>query len=95
MKVQLEPPPTPTMTKAANRPHRTTEPKLRHEPPHRRFWEKTPEIARRGTTLIALLALAGIRAPPGSAIRLSRDSRDSGSNSLARGPRARRHSSRL
>ena len=60
MKIQLEPPPTPSMTKAANRPHRTTEPKLRHEPPHRRFWEKTVKIARRGTTLIALLAIAGI-----------------------------------
>ena len=50
----------PSMTKAVNRPHRTTEPKLRHEPPHRRFWEKTVKIARRGTTLIALLAIAGI-----------------------------------
>ena len=50
----------PSMTKAANRPHRTTWPKLRHEPPHRRFWEKTVKIARRGTTLIALLAIAGI-----------------------------------
>ena len=36
-----------------------TEPKTRHQPPRRRFWE-TPEIARRRTTLIAAVALAGI-----------------------------------
>lgn len=35
------------------------EPKTRHQPPGRRFWE-SPEIARRGTTLIAVVAVAGI-----------------------------------
>ena len=36
-----------------------TEPKTRHQPPRRRFWE-SPEITRYRTTLIAVLAIAGI-----------------------------------
>jgi heavy metal translocating P-type ATPase len=35
------------------------ESKTRHQPPRRRFWE-SPEIARVGTTLIAVVAVAGI-----------------------------------
>src|SRR5689334_14510612 len=36
-----------------------TEPKTRHQPPRRRFWE-SPEITRYRTTVIAIFALAGI-----------------------------------
>ena len=56
MKVQLEPP----SAKGSGRDQKTTEPKLRHEPPPSGFWEETAKIARGGTTLIAFLAVAGI-----------------------------------
>jgi len=36
-----------------------TEPKTRHQPPRRRFWE-SPEITRYRTTVIAVLAICGI-----------------------------------
>jgi heavy metal translocating P-type ATPase len=39
---------------------KATERKLRHQPPHAGFWESTAEVVRRTTTLIAVLAIAGI-----------------------------------
>ena len=39
---------------------KVTERKLRHQPPHAGFWESTAEVVRRTTTVIAVLAIAGI-----------------------------------
>jgi heavy metal translocating P-type ATPase len=41
-------------------PRKVTKPKLRHQPPLSGLWESTVEIWRRRTTLIAVLAVAGI-----------------------------------
>src|SRR4051812_35057123 len=48
------------MLDALTEPRSASEPKLRHQPPARRFWESVAILHRRRTTVIAVFSTAAI-----------------------------------